>query len=231
MCIRDSFTAAPVLVFSGDMDTLTPAIQGSEAAAQYAHAQHVLVANTFHVSALGDEDDCAQALVRTFVGSLNPGDTSCAAEIAEARVFPKFALTAAEVAGATPLSGNEGTAGDLSVAAVAAYTVGDALDTWWVNYSGTGVGLRGGTFTYTSMGNLTLFSLDHMKWTNDVEVSGSFTWDYYKPGAVIAQLTLTGDSVTAGALQIQFNSREPLAQASITGQIDGRSIVATMYAP
>ena len=70
-----------------------------------------------------------------------------------------------------------------------------------------------------------------MKWVNDVVVSGGMTWDYYKPGAVNAKILISGSGTESGELTITFNSREPKARATITGNIGGRKIVATMYAP
>lgn len=230
---QSTFTAAPVLVLNGDMDTLTPVLEGSEAANQYANARHVITDNTFHVSAIGDEDDCAQALVRRFIESLDPGDVSCAAKIAEVRMVPRFAIAAAELDPLTALPGNEGTAADLRIAAAAAYALGDVLDLYWVNYSGTGVGLRGGTWNYVSdaAGSTYVFTMNQVRWTADVAVSGRFTWQYYKPGAVTGNLVVTGPNAESGELQITFDSREPLAQATVTGRIGGRTIAASMYAP
>jgi hypothetical protein len=222
-----------VLVLNGDMDTLTPVLEGRASAEEYEHAQQVITYNTFHVSAVGDEDDCAQALVRLFIADLNPGDTSCAAKIAEVRLVPKFATAASQLDPPTALAGNQGTPTDLRVAAAAAYALGDVLDLYWANYSGNGVGLRGGTWNYASdaSGDISQFTMDQVRWTNDVAVSGQFTWNYYKPGAVSGQLLVTGPSGENGQLTVTFNSREPDAHAAITGSIGGRNIVATMYAP
>ncbi|MBA3913346.1 MAG: alpha/beta fold hydrolase [Acidobacteriales bacterium] len=227
------FTAAPVLVLNGDMDTLTPALEGRAVLREYQHARQVLVHNTFHVSAIGDEDNCAQQLVRRFLESLDPGDTSCAAKIAEVRMVPRFATTAAQLDPATALPGNQGSATDLRVAAAAAYALGDVLDLYWVNYSGHGVGLRGGTWSYSSnaSGDGYLFDLEQVRWTNDVTVSGRFTWDYYKPGTVTGQLAVSGPNGESGNVTISFDSREADAQATISGTIRGKQIVASMYAP
>ncbi len=225
------FTPAPVLVLNGDMDTLTPALQGREVVAEYRHAEQVLVYNTFHVSALGDEDNCAQELVRRFIVDLNPGDTSCASQIAEVRLVPRFATAASQLDPLTALPGNQGTVTDLKVAAAAAYALGDVLDLYWANYTGNGVGLRGGKWNYSSDGNSYVFTMDQVRWTNDVAVSGQFTWDYYKPGAVNGKVSVTGPSGEDGQLTVTFASREPGARAKITGSIGGRKIVATMYAP
>ncbi len=225
------FTKAPVLVLSGDLDSLTPAMQGKHAAKLFENGQQIIVPNSFHVTAAGDEDNCASIIAQRFVNNLDPGDTSCTNHIAEVHVVPRFASAAADVSAATAATGNQGSDADLRVAAAAAFTAGDALARWWVNTTGSGVGLRGGRFQYNSPGNLTYYTLDKLKWVEDLEVSGKMKWDYNYPGTVIARLTLSGGATEPGALTITWNSRVPLAQATIAGQIGGRRIAATMYAP
>jgi pimeloyl-ACP methyl ester carboxylesterase len=226
-----TFTSAPVLVLSGTLDSLTPAEQGKKVAALFPNATLVLVANSFHVTALGDEDDCASKIVRYFVENLNPGDTSCAAQIAEVRAIPKFAEYASEVPAATPSSGNQGTAADLRVAAATALTAGDAIARWWMNLSGSGVGLYGGTFQYTYADNAYQFQVENFEWVRDVAVTGTMSWGYSKPGTVTAQLSISGSGTEAGTLRVTWNDRQRHAIATITGAIGGRTIAATMYAP
>lgn len=225
------FTKAPVLVLSGDLDSLTPALQGKHAAKLFENGLQIIVPNSFHVTADGDEDNCASVIAQNFVLNLDPGDTSCTQHIAEVHVVPEFFSKAADVPPATATAGNKGTDADLRVAAAAAYTVGDALARWWVNLSGTGVGLQGGHFQYRGSGNLTHYTLKKLKWVEDVEVSGTMKWGYNYPGGVTAHITVGGAGTEAGKLTINWNSRLPLAQAAISGKIGGRKIAATMYAP
>jgi pimeloyl-ACP methyl ester carboxylesterase len=225
------FTKAPVLVLSGDLDSLTPAREGKHAAKLFENGRQIIVENSFHVTADGDEDNCASVIAQRFVRDLDPGDTSCVNRIAEVHLVPKFVPTAAEVEAATPTGGNEGTDADLRVAAAAAYTVGDVLARWWVNYSGNGAGFRGGHFHYRSPSNLTYFHLDKLKWVEDIDISGQMIWDYNYPGSVNAHIKLNGPATNPGELVLTWDSRVPLAQAVITGKIGGRKIAATMYAP
>jgi len=225
------FTDAPVLVLSGDLDSLTPVLEAKHSAELFSHGQQVIVQNSFHVTAVGDEDNCASRLVQRFVRNLDLGDTSCSQHVAEVHVVPRFAEHAADVEPASALPGNAGTDSDLRLAASAAYTVGDTLARWWVNYSGAGVGLRGGTFTYRSPSNLTFFALDHLKWVSDLAVTGTMTWDYNYPGGVTATIALSGSANQSGRLTMAWQSRVPNAQATITGTIGGRKIAAMMYAP
>lgn len=227
-----TFTSAPVLVLSGELDTLTPAAQGAEAAALFPHALQVVVNNSFHVTAVYDADDCASRIVVNFVRDLDPGDTSCASHIAEVRTIPRFALLSSQLDPAIPTAGNRGTTADLQVAAAATYAAGDAIARWWVNLTGSGVGLRGGSWQYTYVAENYAYKLDRARWVDDVAVSGTMTWSYWQDrGFIKAHLQVSGPPGESGSLIVSWHSTQPHAQATITGQIGGRTIAATMYAP
>jgi hypothetical protein len=117
------------------------------------------------------------------------------------------------------------------MAAAAAQTLGDALARWWVNSSGKGVGLRGGTFTYKTSGSHSLYKFRKLRWTEDAEVSGKADWDYNFPGTVKAYLRVKTSSGQKGDLTLRWNSRTPDADAQITGKVAGREIRASIYAP
>src|SRR5262249_29252985 len=72
------FTQAPTLVINGELDTLTAPGGGAIVTSQFPNAQHIVVANSFHVDAIYDTDGCASIIVRRFVETLEIGDTSCA---------------------------------------------------------------------------------------------------------------------------------------------------------
>lgn len=224
------FPSVPVLVLSGELDSLTPAQQGAEAAALFPNAQQIVVANSFHVTAQYDMDDCASVIAVNFFRDLNPGDTSCASQIAEVRMVPKFARSMSELDPATPGEGNQGTPADLQAAAAAALTAGDAVARWWVNYSGSDVGLRGGQFTLTQTGNTATFTLDQCQWVDDLPVSGTVNWYTLTPGPAVAKLTFNTPA-GAGSLTISWYDMQPQAQAAIQGTIGGRTIVASTPAP
>ena len=106
--------------------------------------------NSFHVTAVGDTDDCAQRILRSFVRS--PGRRSraarrCADDVRAGacpggRSRARSRVASARSAGRVPLRARR-------TGRAAALTVADLLDRWWNNYSGSGVGLRGGTLSYT----------------------------------------------------------------------------------
>ena len=225
------FPSVPVLVLSGDFDPLTPWPQGRAAAKQFPNARHVIVENSTHVLALGDEDNCGSVLVRRFVESLDPGDISCAKKVTEVHLVPKFAKMAADMDPATPGAGNQASESELRVVAAAVQTVGDALARWGINDSGKGVGLRGGRFRYTTEGSHEIFKLEDLRWAEDVAVSGRLDWDYNFPGTVVADVKVTGPQNLKGSLKVRWSSRVAGATAEIAGQIEGKKITATMYAP
>jgi len=225
------FTKAPVLVLSGDLDSLTPALQGREAARLFQNGRQVIVQNSFHVTAAGDQDNCASEIAVRFVRDLDRGDTTCTSHIAEVHLVPRFATKAQELEPAIAMKGNQGTDADLRVVAATAYSLGDALARWWVNVSGDGVGFRGGTFHYSGATNLTFFQLDRVKFVDDAEVSGKMQWDFNYPGGVIGHVHVDGGVNESGELSFAWNSHVPRAQAVVTGRIGGRRIAATMYAP
>jgi pimeloyl-ACP methyl ester carboxylesterase len=226
------FTRAPVLVLSGELDSLTPAAQGAQTAALFPNATQIIVSNSFHVTAVEDEDNCASVIALNFVRDLDPGDTSCASHITEVRMIPKFAQTSSELDPATAAEGNQGTIADLQVSAAAAYAAGDAIARWWVNLTGHDVGLRGGWWEYTSDGANYVYKLNDARWVEDVGITGVMTWTYYnREGLITANIQVSGPPGESGGLNISWHDAEPHAQATITGVIGGRKIAATMYAP
>ena len=224
------FPGVPVLVLSGDLDSLTPPAQGAQAAALFPGARQVVVRNTFHVTALGDLAYCASDLVQRFVSTLSAGDTSCADAVPAIRLVPAFARLVSQLALATAAASNQGTADDLRAVAATLNVAGDALARWWVNYDGDGVGLRCGGFSYTQSGAVTQFKLDAMKWSDDLSVSGTLARTF-RSNAVTARLTLTAANGTTGQLTARWPDRGSAELARIDGRIGGRGIAATRVAP
>ena len=229
-----TFTDAPVLVLSGELDTITSPLSGEQTAAFFANSHYVQVANSLHVTALGDADNCASNIVRYFVENLEPGDTSCASEITEIRTVPEFVKAARSLKPARALGGNEATRGELKTVTAAALSVGDVLTRWWVNYDGDGVGLRGGTFNYTldeeREETIYQFELRALRWTEDVAVTGVVDWNT-DTGDISAQLLVRGEGTEPGSLTLHWSDREPRATATVTGRIGGRGVHATLPAP
>jgi pimeloyl-ACP methyl ester carboxylesterase len=226
----EHFTQAPTLVINGGLDMLTPAAGGALVAEQFPHGQQLIIANSFHVDALDDVDNCTQPIVRRFVATLDPGDTSCAAEVTTIRLVPFFPLLAAQAIPAAPGSGNTANAHALALVSAAVQTAGDVQARWYINYSGTDSGLRGGTWTWTQPGEVASFTLDAVRWTTDLAVSGSMVWDQIS-GVIRADLRFSADDGTTGTLSAVWNDQQSQLPAQLTGRVGGQSVVATMPAP
>jgi pimeloyl-ACP methyl ester carboxylesterase len=227
---QEDFTQAPTLVINGELDMLTPASGGAATATEFPNAQQLVIANSFHVDALGDVDDCAQPIVRRFVETLDPGDTSCAAKVTTIRTVPYFALLAAKAIPALPGNGNTADTHALAVVSAAIQTAGDVAARWNVNYSGSDSGLRGGTWTWTQPAEVASFTLNAVRWTTDLAVSGSMVWNQIS-GVVRAELQFTADDGTTGTLVATWNDQQSLTPAQVTGTVAGRTVVASMPAP
>lgn len=158
-----SYPDVPVLVLSGELDSITTPAEGAMILQQFPNATQVEIPNSFHVTALGDTDGVASDLVRQFVR--HPHRTP---ETSGTKVAPVDAM------GVFPRS-----AADLGVRRTVDATVADVIDRWWNNYSGHGVGLHGGTFTYTG-DRVTRFRLHDVRLVRDLVVSGTVTWHRYQ---------------------------------------------------
>jgi pimeloyl-ACP methyl ester carboxylesterase len=216
--------SVPTLVLTGDLDTITTPSEGDATAALFTGARRVIVANTGHVSAIGDPYDCASAIVRGFIAGRR-FDPSCAAAVPALRLIPAFAQYVAQVPAAQQTGEGDETDADLRAAADAAYAAGDAVARIQAFGMESGRGLRGGTFTSKSRGSTTLVTLHEVLWTNDLPVSGEIVYDA-ATGSVDASLR-----VTDGSFRIAWHSHQANAQATIAGTVAGRALHATMPAP
>jgi pimeloyl-ACP methyl ester carboxylesterase len=234
------FPAVPTLVLSGDLDSVTSPEDANQAAAQFPDVVHLFVPNLTHVTAWtfsdvallpdgGDTTHCVQRIVRRFVERLAPGDTSCIPKVRGIRTPPKFARSFEEVAPAEALNGNEASTRDLRLASAAAETVGDVFARFLVTF-GFGAGLRGGDFTYEITENGYDFVLNEVQWTEDLEVSGTITWNM-ATDAVAADVTLFRDGKRAGRLDIAWDDGRRDAIATLTGNIGSTKVKAKRIAP
>ena len=149
-----SYADVPVLVLSGELDSITTAAEGDLVAEQWPNARHVVVANSFHVTAVGDTDRCAVLILRSFVR----GRRAVAEGLREGRPADR-----------APRASSPSRSGPSApvdrVAKLTALTVADLQDRWWNNYSGHGVGLRGGTFGPTPATTASLPPRPRTRWS------------------------------------------------------------------
>jgi pimeloyl-ACP methyl ester carboxylesterase len=221
------FPAVPTLVLTGDLDTITTPAEGDAAAMLFPRASHVIVANTGHVSALGDLYGCASNIVRRFTetGQLTDG---CASAIPALHLVPSFARVLAEVEPATPLPGNRATTRDLRAAAAGMLAAADVLARAYEFTLASGAGLRGGTFNATSSAKVTHVTMNGVGWTQDLGVWGTALSNAAN-GHAAAHIVLGG--AAAGTLDAVWITYGRQANATIVGTVDERSVRASMPAP
>lgn len=224
------FTSAPTLVINGELDTLTAPGGGAIVAAQFPNAQHIVMANSFHVDAIYDTDGCASAIVRRFLATLDAGDTSCAQQVRPIRMVAFFPRRGNDAIPAIAKATNTARPQDLALASAAVQTLGDVIARWYINFSGKGVGLHGGRWEYTGRALVPNFTLHNVRWTEDLEVSGTAVWNGNN-GGVSANLTWQNAQGETAQVVVQWNERETHAVAQIQGTIADRVIRATMPAP
>lgn len=223
----------PVLVLSGDLDSLTTPTEGAWTAREMGpSARWILLQNDTHINAMGDTFGCAAGLVRQFVlapAALGRLDATCATHTPEVRVVGSYPEQLSTVTAASALPGNGASAPGLQLAAVAAAATGDAVWHWYYGDGVHGWGLRGGTCKFTGPATATRITFHGYRWTKDTAVSGRAVWNQ-TAGLVRATLTVTspGGSATV-QLSYQDYVRNPLA--TITGSYGGAVIAASMPAP
>jgi pimeloyl-ACP methyl ester carboxylesterase len=224
-----SFPPVPTLVLSGELDGLTTPEEGELVARQFPHATHVIVANSFHVVALGDVNGCASELVRTFIANLDPGSMSCASRIRPTRMPPPFPRHSAEVPPVLPRAGNAASDASLALAAAAVQTAADTLARWQISRNGQGAGLRGGSFRTGAAGTNAAVRLDRVRWTEDLAVSGLLIWDR-ESASISGTLTLEASGGHGGTMEVNWSGRGA-GWGLLTGTIDGKALVADYDAP
>ena len=234
------FPNVPTLVMSGDLDSITSVEDADQVTELFPNAVHLVVPNKVHVTAWfyidggilpdgGDTTHCVQAIMRRFVQQLSTGDTSCIPGVRPIRTVPRFARFTSELQPVDALTGNHANNAKLRVAAGALETVGDVFSRFLITY-GIGSGLRGGDFTYTKNNTGYSFNLDRVKWTEDLEVSGTMKWTLAS-GNVTASVTLLQNGANLGNLAIAWNDVASDAVATITGTISGDAVNARRIAP
>lgn len=226
------YPRTPTLVLSGELDSITTAAEGAIVARQFPNARHVVVRNSFHVTAAGDTDGCAVTVLRTFIKApdapLTPRVLACTRAVPPLRAPGVFPQRLDQVAPARNLGGSQSGLPPRRAAAAAAATATDLPDRWWNNYSGHGVGLRGGTWSYRG-NRVTTFDLDGVRLTRDVAVSGSAVWTRYR-NTLRVDLTIRSDAVS-GTLHGSWATRAHNATAVLTGHLNRVPVRLAMRAP
>jgi len=221
----------PVLVISGELDNMTSPADGAAAAARFARARHLVIANSFHVNALPHaRNECGALLARRFIERLESGDESCASAVPAVRLVPRFARQVGELTPARGLAGNAAGEDQLRAVTAVLLTCGDAIARAEANGTGRGVGLRGGTFTVAQAPQGYRLILRDVLWTEDAGVSGRIDWPG-RSGVVHADLNLRTAQGVRGNLQLQWPEGVSGARASVRGRLGSNAVVAEAPAP
>lgn len=232
----------PVLVLSGELDTITTAAEGDIVARQWPRSRHVVVANSFHVTAVGDIDSCAVGIVRRFVSTATTaiprGVTRCASKVAPVRAAAAYRRSTADSASARPLRGSTSSSARLRAVTTTAETVADVLDRWIQTYEVGGAGLRGGRWTADGY-DVVDFRLTRVRLVDDLAVSGTVRWSRYgnrvRVDLRIVETTPRGKPVEGaaitGRLSGRWDTRARGARATLTGRLGGRPVRASLLAP
>jgi pimeloyl-ACP methyl ester carboxylesterase len=219
------YSRVPTLVLSGELDSITTPAEGAIVARQFPRSKQIEIANSFHVTADGDTDGCGVSILRRFVRTPSRWPHhACAARVAPLRAMGVFPRHLRDV----PPARGTGTLLQRRIGPAAAATVADLLDSWWNNYSGHDVGLRGGTWTYTG-DRRTVFHLHGVRLTADLAVSGTATWTRFA-NAIRVDLTVRSPS-HHGHLTGDWLTRKRGATATLHGRLDGRPVRETFHAP
>ncbi len=229
-------TTLPVLVLSGDLDSITPPADNQRVQQQMGmSARLVRIENSLHVTAYANNFDCGAVLIRAFVrqpNALAALDTSCTTQTPEIHAVGDFIARVADATPASAQAGNQATPNELKLAAVASAAAGDALFRYQNVFGDNGVGLRGGTWKKlaSSTDTITRLQLTGVKWTNDASVSGQIT-ENATTGIVEANLTISGPSAVSAAIAVTWDDTQRGATASLSGSVGGRTVLARAPAP
>ena len=226
-----TYPHVPTLVLSGDLDSITSPEGGRAVAGHFSNATFVSISNVGHVTALGDYQQCAAGIVRRFVSSGGTvSGTGCATTAnPNVRVVPRFARTSSHLVPATQGSAVHSSIVDRRVVSAAALAAGDVITRWFVNYSGSGVGLQGGQFSYTG-GTTVKFRLRDLRFVRDVAATGTVVWDE-KTGHVTARLHVNGPQGHDGFLTLHWDDWHQQAKAFVVGRLGGHQVRLVTGAP
>jgi hypothetical protein len=222
----------PALIVSGELDNMTTLADGAAVARAFKRGRQIRIANSFHVNALPRaRSACGAQIVRHFIETLGVGDTRCAADVPPLRLVPQFAMHAADVEPATAAEGNRAGGAQLRWARAAVETAGDVLARLGGNSTGTGVGLRGGSFHIANDPSAIHVSLDEVRWTEDLTVSGRIDKPAARTGTVHAALHVVAPQGASGDLTVEWPEGVAEAVATIRGRLGGVIVLANAPAP
>ena len=225
----------PVLILSGDLDSLTPRLHGAALVARQMgpSARLVVLANLTHVTLQDANDACPASVYQRFVldpAGLAREDVACARRVTPVHSVGSYPVRLAGAVPATPQPGNTAGRPALQAVSVALASAGDEVSRYQDLSGGTDLGLRGGRVAFAG-GQLVKITFRAVRWVTDATVSGHAWWDQ-ATGQVTARLTVQprrGAVVRLTARWLAFGS--PARRAVITGTQGARRLLAIAAAP
>jgi pimeloyl-ACP methyl ester carboxylesterase len=231
------YSDVPTLVLSGELDSITTAAEGALVVNQFPNARQVVFANSFHVTAAGDNDHCAEKFVRAFIENpaapFAPALTQCAASVPPLRAMGTFPTSYRDVVPADNAYGSHANVQVREGAAAAAATVADVIDRWYNNYTGFGYGLHGGEWSYAGS-QVAYYEFHSVRFTKDLAVSGHVVWSPYDHTMrVHLRIAMNGPdgSITRGRLVGGWDTRAAGATAHLHGQVAEAPVDLVLPAP
>jgi hypothetical protein len=218
---RSYLSQCASLVFAGDIEGAV----SYKVAALFPGATYLVVPEGLHVPAASNQ--CATNLITNLIETLQKGDTSClkTPEI----IFPalgRFSLVAADARPAQidPAGNNEIGVDERKVVTVAVATAIDALKRSTLG-SGSGVGLRAGTFesSVDANGNQAT-TLTDCVFAIDVTVNGSFMWGADR--SLVADLAVSGPGTAGGTLHFvgTWEAPGPVGNFKVGGTLGAKQV-------
>jgi len=229
----------PVLIFDGQFDQATPLGDALRVVHSWPNSTFVEVANSNHVTAEGDFQNCTSAILQHFVETLSAGDIGCAAAMPPVPVTPAFPEHVAQAPAAQAVGSGAQTKVGRQAGWVSAQAVGDVLARWFnLGYGASDASGRcmyGGTFEakgpyfFTGAGS---FTLQKCLFVKDLSVSGKVVWNDTTQ-AVAATLKLLGSGGATGSLTVHwrtgvYNWKAP---ATVTGEYGGHNVDVQLSTP
>jgi hypothetical protein len=219
-----SRTTAPTLVMNGDLDKVTPVEAARGVAGGFPNGTFVEFAGVGH--GVAGSGPCAFMMIGTFMETMEPGDTSCAAEPPPFYGYTTFPLDAADdVRPVRRGGGDHSTGRDRKAVAATMDTVFDSLV-----HGGTGHGLRGGFVSpfpeFIPELDALRISFQGVRFVRDVTVTG-FAQFSFATGNITGRLTIEGKGTERGSLRF-VDPSDPAAPIVVRGKIGGRAIALNL---
>lgn len=226
-------TGVPTLLVGGEIDINVPSETTRRLLGVFPNARFVNFAGALHIPTSWSE--CARSVAQRFIATLHTGNTDCAREPAFVPpAVPQFPKSVHQAVPAEALAGNASTILDRRVVTVSVRSVLDAFIRSFriPGATGTGYGLRGGTFDFSFETGEDVLQLHGVRFSRDVAVEGQATLSF-DGNEVSMELTLTGpDSEHSGTLKAEgaFGFGAPYRAFTVSGVIGGRAVVASVPA-